>query len=174
MPQQNNDVSNAKKSGLVGVVGLLAAAILTTIVPRFEGTELIGYRDPIGIATKCMGDTTNVVVGKRYTKEECQLSLEKQLIAHAEGVLKCTPILRDRTYQLIAATSFAYNIGVGAYCNSQTAALFNVGNFKAGCMLMNESFTGKPQWVTAGGKVLPGLVKRRKEERALCESDLTG
>ena len=37
---------------------------------------------------------------------------------------------------------------------------------------MNEADNGRPQWVTAGGRVLPGLVKRRAEERALCERGL--
>ncbi|MDR5805488.1 lysozyme, partial [Caballeronia sp. LZ001] len=37
---------------------------------------------------------------------------------------------------------------------------------------MNESDDGRAQWVTSRGRVLPGLVKRRAEERSLCEQDL--
>jgi lysozyme len=119
-----------------------------------------------------MGDTTNVEVGKRYTEDECKESLEKQLLLHADPVLLCTPILRGHPYQLAAAVSFAYNVGTNAYCNSSTARYFNKGDFKNGCRALNTSDSGKLQWVTARGKVLPGLVKRRAKERALCERGL--
>ncbi len=163
-------MNNGQK--LVGVVGAAAAALLVSIVPQFEGTSLVGYRDPIGIATKCSGDTQNVEVGKRYTDAECRESLERQLVAHAEPVLRCTPALQGHTYQLVAAVSFAYNVGVGAYCGSTTAKRFNAGDFRGACRALNESDSGRPQWVTAGGRVLPGLVKRRAAERALCERGL--
>jgi lysozyme len=162
----------ASKKTIVGVVGAGAAAILLVIVPNFEGTIFKGYRDPIGIATRCSGDTKNVVVGQVYTKAECQESLETGLIAHAEPVLRCTPALKGRTYQLAAAVSWAYNIGAHAYCDSTTARRFNAGDFRGACKAMNESDSGRPQWVSAAGKILPGLVKRRVAERALCEKDL--
>lgn len=157
---------------LAGVVGVAAAAILCATLPHFEGVVLRGYRDPVGIPTKCMGDTTDVVLGHRYTSAECQESLQRQLVAHGEPVLKCTPALQGRTYQLAAAVSFAYNVGTSAYCSSTVARRFNQGDFRGGCRAMNESDSGQPQWVTANGKVLPGLVKRRAAERALCETNL--
>ncbi|POR54572.1 lysozyme [Paraburkholderia eburnea] len=163
--------SGAKKT-LVGVVGAATAALLVSVVPKFEGVVLRGYLDPVGIPTKCMGDTHDVVVGKRYSEAECRESLEAQLIAHAEPVLKCTPWLKGRTYQLGAAVSFAYSIGTGAYCGSTTARRFNAGDYRGACKAMNESDAGKPQWVTARGQVLPGLVKRRADERAICERGL--
>lgn len=161
-----------KSKTLVGIVGVAAATILLSIIPGFEGTVLHGYRDPAGIPTKCAGDTSNVVVGRRYTSAECRESLEKQLIAHAEPILKCTPGLSGHTYQLAAAVSFAYNVGPNAYCNSLVARRFNAGDFRGACKAMNQSDSGQAQWVSAGGKVLPGLVKRRADERALCEMDL--
>ncbi|MBN3822366.1 lysozyme [Burkholderia sp. Ac-20384] len=165
-------MANVPRKTLVSVVGAAAAAILFSIVPKFEGTKLFGYLDPVGIPTKCMGDTTNVVVGQRYSEAECRESLERQLIAHADPVLKCTPGLKGHTYQLAAAVSWAYNIGQSAYCGSTTAKRFNAGDWKGACRAMNEADNGRPQWVTAGGRVLPGLVKRRAEERALCERAL--
>ncbi|WP_321943049.1 lysozyme [Paraburkholderia tropica] len=160
------------KKSLAAVVGAGAAAVLMSVVPKFEGVVTRGYLDPVGIPTKCMGDTQNVVVGKRYSEAECRESLETQLIAHAEPVLKCTPSLAGHTYQLAAAVSFAYNIGAGAYCGSSTARRFNAGDWRGACKAMNESDAGRAQWVTSGGRVLPGLVKRRDDERALCEKGL--
>lgn len=154
---------------LVSLVGVTAAAILTFIVPQFEGTVNKGYFDAVGIPTKCSGDTENVVIGKIYSDAECRESLNKQLVKKAEGVLKCTPVLKDKIFQLVAAVDFAYNVGLGNYCGSATARRFNAGDFKGACRAMNESDSGKPQWVYANGKILPGLVKRRKQDRQLCE-----
>ena len=166
MPKTTN------KKSLAAVVGAGCCAILLTVVPHYEGTVLKGYVDPVGIPTKCMGDTHNVEVGKLYSAEECKESLETQLIAHAEPVLRCTPGLAGKTYQLAAAVSFAYNIGPMAYCNSGTAKRFNAGDYKGACKAINESDNGTPQWVTAKGRKLPGLVKRRADERKLCETGL--
>lgn len=165
-------MANVPKKTLAGVVGAAAAALLFSMVPKFEGLELVARPDPIGIITACYGDTKGVRAGQRFTPEECRARLEQRLIEHAEPVLKCTPGLKGRTYQLAAAVSFAYNVGARAYCGSTAAKRFNAGDWKGACRALNEADNGRPQWVTAGGRVLPGLVKRRAEERALCERDL--
>ncbi|WP_322067590.1 lysozyme [Burkholderia cenocepacia] len=165
-------MANVPKKTLAGVVGAAAAALLFSMVPKFEGLELVARPDPIGIVTACNGDTKDVRAGQRFTPEACRTRLEQRLIEHAEPVLKCTPVLKGHTYQLAAAVSFAYNVGAGAYCGSTTARRFNAGDWKGACRAINEADNGRPQWVTAGGRVLPGLVKRRAEERALCERDL--
>lgn len=160
------------KKTLVGVVGAATAAILYCIVPKFEGLAHQGYFDPVGIPTKCAGDTLDVVIGKHYSDAECRASLESQLLEHAQPVLSITPALRDHPFQLAAAISFAYNIGIERYAASTTAKRFNEGDWKGACRAINESDDGKPQWVSAQGKMLPGLIKRRAEERALCEKGL--
>ncbi|ALX12058.1 glycosyl hydrolase [Burkholderia cepacia JBK9] len=165
-------MANVPKKTLAGVVGAAAAALLFSMVPKFEGLELVARPDPIGIITACNGDTKDVRAGQRFTPAECRVRLEQRLIEHAEPVLKCTPVLKGHTYQLAAAVSFAYNVGAGAYCGSTTAKRFNAGDWKGACRALNEADNGRQQWVTAGGRVLPGLVKRRAEERALCERDL--
>lgn len=158
--------------GLAGIVGASAAAILYCIVPRFEGVIHRGYFDPVGIATKCSGDTHDVVVGQQYSPAACLASLNKELMKHATEVLRCTPELRNHTFQLAAAVSFAYNVGGKAYCNSTTAKRFRKHDLKGACRALNEADDGRMQWVTSRGRVLPGLVKRRSEERSLCERDL--
>jgi lysozyme len=153
-----------RKGGPVALFGAVAAIILLLFVPSLEGTRLVGYLDLIGIPTKCIGDTTDVVVGYRYAEAECQASLETQLIAHAAPVLACLPTLVGRTNQLAASVSFAYNIGTGSFCRSTAARRFNAGDWRGGCPAFNEDDVGRPQWVTADGRVLPGLVKRRAAE----------
>lgn len=78
----------------------------------------------------------------------------------------------SRYMGFIATVSFAYNVGANAYCASTTARRFNAGDLRGACRAINEADDGRPQWVTARGRVLPGLVKRRAEERAICERGL--
>lgn len=145
-------------------VGAAAAAMLLAYVPMFEGMVLRGYKDPIGIVTACAGHTKTAVLGRAYSRDECNTLLEVDLIEHADGVLRCTPGLRGQTYPLAAASSFAYNVGVGAYCKSTMARKFNAGDIAGGCAELSR-------WTRAGGQVLPGLVKRRAVERAICEGN---
>lgn len=153
------------KGKLAALVGGGAAALLFTYVPQFEGMVLRGYKDPIGIVTACAGHTKTAVLGKPYTHDECMQLLQDDLVEHAAGVLACTPQLAGRTYQTAAFVSFAYNVGVGAYCGSTAAKLVRAGDMRAACDQLQR-------WTKAGGKVLPGLVKRRAAEMAICLSDL--
>lgn len=152
----------AGKKTLAGVVGALAASLLYVIVPSHEGEVLTTYYDPVGIATVCYGDTAPdmAIPGVTYTREECLQSLEKQLIAHAEPVLACTPGVDQSPEMTAAFVSLAYNIGTGAFCRSTVAKRFNAGDYAGACAAIE-------MWNKAGGKVLPGLVKRRADERAL-------
>ncbi len=179
MTQQPMKNSTSKKT-LVSLVGVATAAILYTFTPSFEGRVLGGYLDPVGIPTKCYGDTYNVIVGKAYTDAECKESLEKQLIAHAEPVLKCTPMIRNNIYFLAAAVDHAYQYGGPSYCGSSIAAEFNRGNFAVACKRFNENAEGKPQYIYVKQKfdkeankwiykTLPGLIRRSAARRELCE-----
>jgi lysozyme len=147
---------------LKATVGASCALLLLAYVPDFEGVILRGYKDPIGIVTACAGHTKTAILGRPYTPQECQVLLEVDLVEHADGVLACTPGLRGKTGPLAAASSFAFNVGVGAYCRSTMARKFNAGDIDGGCAELDR-------WTRAGGKVLPGLVKRRATERAICE-----
>lgn len=145
----------------MSVVGLIAAAILGSTIPDYEGTKYKAYRDVVSVWTICTGDTNNVRPGMVETKEGCQKRLEAQLVAFSTKVLQCTPGLKDKPYPLASAVSLAYNIGAPAYCSSTVAVKFNRGDIKGAC-------DGFLAWNKAGGKVLPGLVNRRAKERAIC------
>jgi len=154
----------AGKKTLAGVVGAIAASLLYVIVPAHEGEVLTTYYDPVGIATVCYGDTDTAmaVPGVTYTREECLQSLEKQLIAHAEPVLACVPGVDESPEMTAAFVSLAYNIGTGAFCRSTVAKRFNAGDYAGSCAAIE-------MWNKAGGKVFKGLVRRRADERSLCE-----
>ena len=149
---------------LVTIVGSLSAAYLTLYVPQFEGMILRGYTDPIGVVTACAGHTKTAVLGRPYTRAECERLLVEDLVEHAEGVKACVtrPIHPGPRAAFI---SFAYNVGVNKFCGSTMARLANAGDWKGACAELDK-------WVYAGGQKLPGLVARRAAERAVCEEDL--
>lgn len=151
------------RNKLIALVGAGAAALLFAHVPVFEGVLTTPYRDAVNVLTVCAGHTKSVE-NRRYSKQECDNLLATDLVEHAQGVLRCTPQLKGRTYQLAAVTSFAFNVGVGAYCASTMARKVKAGDWKGAC---NEL----PRWVYAGGRKLRGLEKRREVERQIC---LTG
>jgi lysozyme len=67
--------------------------------------------------------------------------------------------------QFSAMVSLAYNIGVGAFARSTVARKHNEGDHQAAA----EAFA---LWNKAGGRVLAGLVRRRKEEADLYSADI--
>lgn len=146
---------------LAAIVGIAAAAGLLSLTPSFEGTVYQTYRDPVGVLTYCTGATENAQWGKSYSPAECRAQLDRDLSRHAEGVMACikAPLT---TGQKIAFVDLAYNVGVGAVCNSTLARKANAGDMAGACAELSK-------WTRAGGQVLPGLVRRRAAERELCE-----
>jgi len=139
-----------------------ALAIAAPLVAKWEGKSNDPYKDIVGVWTVCTGQTN--VEMRRYTLAECDAMLQASLGEYAKSVLERNPTLKDHPYQLAAATSLSYNIGVGAYWRSTVAKRFAAGNFKGACDAMLL-------WNRAGGKVIRGLQRRREDERRLC---LTG
>lgn len=157
----SNSTASPQKRGLVAIIGAAAAAALYMLTPAMEGTVYKTYRDPANVLTYCTGATENAAWGKTYTPAECQAQLDRDLARHAEGISKCVKLESMTIGQRVAFVDFAYNVGVGAFCGSTVARKANVGDLVGACNALM-------MWDKAGGKVLPGLVKRRTIEREYC------
>jgi lysozyme len=59
--------------------------------------------------------------------------------------------------QFDALTDFVFNLGEGAFCRSTLLKKHQLGNYTGAALEF-------PRWVFAGGRVAPGLVKRRAAE----------
>ncbi len=141
------------------------------MIDRWEGNKAIPYKDIAGILTVCRGHTgPDVVVKKVYSAEECDELTKKDINIAVAGVLKYSPHLLWHPMQLVAATSFSYNVGVGAYSTSSVAREFNAGNFQAGCNALKLYNKARVNNVLT---VIPGLVNRRQHEYDVCVSTLT-
>lgn len=146
---------------LITSIGAGAAAIVTAFVAQHEGLRLWAYRDPVGVLTACYGHTgPDVQPGQTYTREQCRALLEQDLARHADALACIRRPLTDG--QKAAFVSFAYNVGPQAFCGSSLVRKANAGDMAGACAELDK-------WVYAKGQRLPGLVKRRAAERAMCE-----
>jgi lysozyme len=152
-------VPEKPKGRLAVLIGASAATALVATVAAWEGKSNVPYRDVVGILTVCYGETHQPM--RRYTDAECKAMLEDRLADYAGPVLERNPELRGHDAQLVAASSLAYNIGVGNYRKSSVARLFSAGRWREAC----DAFL---KWNRAGGREVRGLTNRRKAERAIC------
>ena len=140
-------------------------AICVACTGTFEGLRTVAYRDPVGIPTVCFGETDGVKLGDKFTVEQCKDMLGERVLEFGRGVDRCTKPALPPTRKA-ALTSFAYNVGVEAYCGSTLVRKLNAGDTMGAC---NELL----KWTKAKGITLPGLVKRREQERAMCMEGIT-
>lgn len=131
-------------------------------VAGFEGLRTEAYLDAVGVPTIGYGHTKGVKMGDTLTKEECKALLVDELEEFGQQVsdaVKVTLSPEERA----GYTSFAYNVGIGAFRKSTLLRKLNTGDRVGAADEL-------PRWVYAGGKKLNGLINRRAKERALCLS----
>ncbi|MBO0358635.1 lysozyme [Hymenobacter sp. BT186] len=158
-----------KKSPGPAVAAIFGAALLLAVpfIVDKEGESLTAYRDVAGVWTICHGETLGVKPGDVKTKEACRLMTHSR-VGHFMTQVDNAVTLDISPATLAAHTSFAYNIGINGYRNSQALKLTNAGRLKDGCQAMMN-------WYTAGGKDCRkrankcyGLIARRAAERDMC------
>lgn len=107
------------------------------------------------------GETQGVTFEMRWSREEALQRLRTRVAEFEEGVLKrCT--VEPNLNQLMALTSFSYNVGLANFAKSTVCKAHNRGDFAAAARafhLWNKA--GKPP------KPSKGLTERRAEEAAL-------
>lgn len=92
------------------------------------------------------------------TREQGERLLAGQLVMFHRGVVNLIkPGVELNANQIGALTSFAFNLGLGRLRSSTLLKRINGGNLDAAAVEF-------PKWVYGGGRVLPGLVKRRRSE----------
>ena len=129
------------------------------LIKRNEGCKLKAYRCPAGILTIGYGHTgDDVTEGMVIDQNRADFLLKNDLIHFCTGVENLIEVnLNDN--QFSALVSFAYNCGLGNLMSSTLLHMVNQEDPKASCQFL--------KWNRAAGKVLPGLVKRRQEEKDL-------
>lgn len=137
------------------------------LIKQFEGLRLKAYQDAVGVWTIGYGSTgPDVVPGLQWTQQQADDDLRRRLKDEFNPGVTAAVRVRISPQQRAALVSLAYNIGLAAFRNSTLLRLLNAGDYHGAA----EQFA---VWRLAGGKVLPGLVKRRAAERDLFIEGMT-
>ena len=92
--------------------------------------------------------------------EEVDALLAQDLARFERGVARLCPAAVNHQGQFDALVSFAFNVGLGNLQRSSIRMRYNRGDIEGAA----DAFL---MWTKAAGRVLPGLVKRRQDERAM-------
>ena len=134
-------------------------------ITAHEGEILRVYLDPVGLPTMGVGhlltdeEKAKYPVGAVITRGVSQEFLERDLrrFENAVNTLVKVPLNQN---QFDALVSFAFNVGEANFKRSSVLRHLNAGLYAKAA----DAFLA---WNKSKGKVLPGLTRRRKEEREL-------
>ena len=141
------------------------------MIEKFEGCLLKASNKLDGVWTIGYGQTgryygKRVRRGMTTTKAEAHAWLRDHSIKTYEDAVTQAVKVPLNQHQFDALVSFAYNVGVGALKQSTALRKLNAGDYAGAA----DALT---MWTKCNGKVLAGLVRRRKEERALFLTPVT-
>lgn len=144
-----------------------ALPIAAELCKRFEGFSSQPYICPAGYPTIGYG-TVYKPDGTKVTMQDPPISREtaadwlmRELeLTYMAGVLKASPSLIANPMALAALSDFAYNLGVPRYRASTLRRRVDEQDWIGAVEELKK-------WVRGGGRVLPGLVRRRAAEAQL-------
>ena len=129
------------------------------MIKKFEGCRLEAYKDAVGVLTIGYGHTGSDVKPDLKITEETATKLLKKDLQESETLVNLLILngykLNQNEYD--ALVSFTFNLGGGNLQKLTKHGKRNKGAIADAIPLYNK----------AGGKVLSGLVKRRKMEKEL-------
>ena len=137
-------------------------------IAKFEGCKLDAYQDSAKVWTIGYGHTKEVQKGMSITQEQAESFLASDSSFFYKNVCEIVGGICNEN-QIIALTSFAFNVGVENLRRSTLLKFVkqNPRNFPA----IRKEFM---RWVYADGKILNGLKTRRSAEADLFEKISTG
>jgi lysozyme len=132
---------------------------LDNLLKKFEGCKLKAYRCPAGVCTIGYGHTSaagtpEVTDGMTITQAQADDILKRDIVKYEISVMDLVKVPLTQN-QFDVLVDFAYNAGVGNLKSSTMLKKINSGNLD---MVPSELM----KWTKGGGKVLPGLVRRRQ------------
>lgn len=134
-----------------------------TMIKWFEDLSLTPYPCPGGYPTIGYGHLIKNTEMERFktgiNRNEAESILDND-IAMADQALNRLIRIKLNDNQRAALVSFIFNLGAGAFQASTLRQKLNRGEYQ-------EAADQLPRWVYGGGRILPGLVRRRHAERSL-------
>jgi lysozyme len=140
------------------------------LIRKWEGFRTAPYQCSAGVWTIGIG-TTRYPDGSPVTERSPDVTEAQALLLLKDYVHKqIEPKLSDLVGDLVnrnqydALVSFIYNVGMGAFERSTMLRCIQAH-------MLVEASNEFLRWNKAGGKVLAGLIARRKDEKTLFEKD---
>lgn len=147
------------------------------MIKHHEGVRMRPYRCPALLWTVGVGhvidpshaavkyeDRKNLPIPDGWDRQlsmgEVDAILAQDLARFERGVARYCPAAVNSQGQFDALVSFAFNVGLGNLQRSSIRMRYNRGDIEGAA----DAFL---MWTKAAGRVLPGLVKRRQDERAM-------
>jgi len=132
------------------------------LIKDFEGCKLKAYKCPAGVWTIGFGNTfyldgSKVFMGQKISQAEADILLLKLLPKYEATVDRNIKVAVTQN-QYDALVSFCWNCG-------SSDSLFRLVNQKATDEIIHKWWS--THYIMGGGKVLAGLVRRRKVEADL-------
>jgi lysozyme len=97
---------------------------------------------------------------RTWSKDELVKIFKDDLVSFERGVLRLAPTLVGHQGAFDACVAFSFNAGLGNFQRSTIRMKINREEW-------DDAAEAFKQWTKGGGKVLPGLVRRRNAEIAL-------
>jgi lysozyme len=126
---------------------------------RLPNGDCVAYLCPANVVTIGYGCTEGIKRGMVWTHAQALQALENELSKFEAAVNRLVTVEINQN-EFDALVSFAYNCGEGALARSSILKQLNAGNREAAAR-------GFALWNRGGGRVLPGLVRRRRDEAAM-------
>lgn len=126
---------------------------------RLPNGDCTTYRCPAGVLTIGWGCTEGIREGMVWTAAEAEEGLRRELAKFEAAVARLVTVDINQN-ERDALVSFAYNCGSGALGKSTLLRRLNKGDREGAAREFSK-------WTRGGGRVLPGLVRRRAAEAAL-------
>lgn len=132
------------------------------LIKSCEGLRLEPYLCSAGVATIGYGSTGPAISMSMepITQEKAESLLKVDIRTKSEKYLNRHVKVRLNQHQYDALSSFCFNVGGGNFRSSTLLHKLNKEDYNGAA---NEFW----KWRRAGGKILPGLVKRRELEEKL-------
>ena len=135
---------------------------LIDLIKKFEGCKLEAYKCPAGIPTIGFGSTLYENGERIKLGDKIDLKRAEQLLANTLGTYELFVDANTRDDisqgQFDALVDFAYNCGNG---NLKSSTLLKKVNLNPNDKTIKDEFM---KWTRANGKIMNGLINRRKAE----------
>lgn len=151
------------KINRTAIAGLALSATALIGIANHEAFRSRAYNDGVGVQTIGFGTTSGVKPGDTITVERALIRLGQDVGRFESDMKNCMGDVALYQHEWDAYVSLAYNIGTGGFCKSTIVKRLKQKppDYAGACKAILL-------WNKAGGRVLPGLVKRRQDEFKKC------